>query len=357
MRVLQLIDSLHAGGAERVAVNFANLLAEHIDESFICSTREEGILKRSINKNVKYLFLNKKSTLDFAAIIKLKKYVKSNNIDIIHAHSSSFFLATLIKFISKDVKVVWHDHYGNSEFLMDRKSNVLKFCSKYFSYIFCVNKNLETWANQYLNTNQISYLPNFAIKNNLKPETKLSGVTGKKVICLANLRPQKDHVTLINSFSEVLKVYPEWSLHCVGKDFNDEYSDSLKKIIKSYNIVNNVYLYGSRPDISNILEQCEIGVLASKSEGLPIALLEYGQHELAVIATKVGECENVIETEENGILINPMNEKELTDGLLLLIQDENKRNKISYNFKRKVEAQYSANAIVLKLVSKYKLIK
>ncbi len=38
MKVLQLIDSLHAGGAERVAVNYANALASRVEKSFLCAT-------------------------------------------------------------------------------------------------------------------------------------------------------------------------------------------------------------------------------------------------------------------------------------------------------------------------------
>ena len=75
MKVLQLIDSLEAGGAERVAVNYANGLLDHLDGSYLCTTRAEGLLKSSLNKAVGYLFLNKKSTLDFKAILRLYRFV------------------------------------------------------------------------------------------------------------------------------------------------------------------------------------------------------------------------------------------------------------------------------------------
>ncbi|WNH09649.1 hypothetical protein [Thalassobellus suaedae] len=64
MNVLQLIDSLHAGGAERVALNYANALVPKIETSYLCATREEGLLKESLSKDVPYIFLNKKSALD-----------------------------------------------------------------------------------------------------------------------------------------------------------------------------------------------------------------------------------------------------------------------------------------------------
>ena len=346
MRVIQLIDSLHTGGAERVAVNFANALASKTEGSYICATREEGILKKSINQDVHYLFLNKKHAIDIRAIKNLNKFVYSNEIDIIHAHSSSFFLATIIKLLNRNVKIVWHDHYGNSEFLNSRKSSVLKFCSNYFSHVFSVNRNLETWARQYLKFNKVSYL-------SIEPETNLYGVSGKRIICLANLRPQKDHFTLINAFKDVVKKHPDWTLHFVGKDFDDHYSSTLKNEIKKLGLSKNVYLYNSKPDIANILSQCEIGVLSSKSEGLPIALLEYGLANLSVITTRVGECESVVECDKYGILINPESIGELKNAILFLIKNKDKRMQIANSFSNKVEEQYSSHSIMQNVLLVY----
>ncbi|MGY8885791.1 MAG: glycosyltransferase, partial [Flavobacteriales bacterium] len=98
MRVLQLIDSLETGGAERMAVNYANELADHIEASFVCATRKEGLLKMTIDSRVEYLFLKKKNTLDIRAILRLFKFVSKNKIDVIHTHSSSFFYGTILKF-------------------------------------------------------------------------------------------------------------------------------------------------------------------------------------------------------------------------------------------------------------------
>ena len=311
MKVIQLIDSLHAGGAERMAVNLANGLVDKIDKSFLCSTREEGVLKNSIHENVAYLFLKKTKVFDWAAIKKLNAFIVANEIDIIHAHSSSFFLATIIKVLNKKVKLVWHDHYGNSEFLHHRKSRALKICSRYFDQAYCVNRNLELWGKQKLKMQDLEYLPNFAVENGMKRETNLLGNDGQRIICLANLRPQKDHFTLIKAFSDVVRKYPDWTLHLVGKDFNDDYSAKITKEIKFLELEKQIFLYGSRPDTTQILKQGDIGVLSSKSEGLPLALLEYGLSGLAVISTNVGEIENVLGSEINGILVESENKKEL----------------------------------------------
>lgn len=358
MRVLQLIDSLEAGGAERVAVNLANLLVDKLDFSGLCATRGEGGLKKSLHSNVNYLFLDKKSKLDIRAIRKLALFVKKNNIEIIHAHSTSFFYAVIVKkiFITS-VKVVWHDHYGASEYLLKRKSFFLRFFSSSFSHIIAVNNKLKQWSISKLNCDKVSYIPNFAVASNLKSNTKLEGNHGCRVVCLANLRPQKDHITLLKAFGEVVKSFPKWSLHLVGKDFEDDYSMSIKEKIKNNGLSNNVYVYGSRLDVSNILSQASIGVLSSKSEGLPLALLEYGLAGLAVVVTDVGECSLVIgESPKNGITIPEENPEQLKLAILELINNNVLRKQMGSSFYCRVNNKFSSEANILEIIKIYKTL-
>ena len=121
MRIVQIIDSLETGGAERMAVNYANALAKEIEFSGLATTRKEGPLLHQINSNVSYLFLKKKRQLDFAALFRLRSFVLKNKVTHIHAHSTSFFLAFLLKIIHPTVKLIWHYHYGNNMSLPRKK--------------------------------------------------------------------------------------------------------------------------------------------------------------------------------------------------------------------------------------------
>ncbi len=353
MRVLQLIDSLETGGAERVSVNIANALASQIDISFLCATRKEGLLKKSLQTNVDYLFLNKTKTIDFKAVKVLNNYIRKNKIDIVHAHSTSFFLVILTKLLNSHIIIIWHDHYGNSEYLNKRKSKILRLCSSYFSHVFSVNKKLEIWAKQNLKSRSVSYLPNFVIQDEINPVTKLKGEDGKRIVHLANLRPQKDHLLLFDAFKKVIKDYPNWTLHCVGKDFNDEYSKSLQNKIIDLGLIDSIFLYGSKPDITYILEQSDVGVLPSKSEGLPIALLEYGLARLPVVVTDVGDCTKVVENNKSGIVVAKENADELATGILQVLLNQKKTNNFGYNLKLKVETEYTKAKYIKTLLDVY----
>ncbi|MEN3322500.1 glycosyltransferase [Mariniflexile soesokkakense] len=353
MKVLQLIDSLEVGGAERVAVNIANALSSKIEGSYLCATREEGLLKEALNNQVIFLCLNKQSTIDLKAIFKLSKFVKAEKIDVIHAHSSSFFLATIIKFFNDNLKVVWHDHYGNSEFLESRKFKVLKICSTYFSHVFSVNKQLKQWAQLNLKSKSVSYLPNFAVINNEIPETALYGNDKKRIVCLANFRAQKDHLTLLNAFKIVTKKHNDWSLHLVGKDFNDSCSEAVKLFVLNNKLENNVFIYGSKTDTFHVLSQSSIGVLASKSEGLPLALLEYGLAKLPVIATSVGECLEVIDDNCNGLLVQSEDFKQLSKVLIKYIENKELREKHALCYNKHIQNNYSEAAQIKTILKTY----
>lgn len=355
INVLQIIDSLNAGGAERVAVNYANGLTGIVNSSHICVTREEGPLLKNIVPNVGYLYLNKKFTLDIKAIFKLRNYIISNNINIIQTHSSSFFIATIIKILSPKVKIIWHDHYGNSEFLSKRPKAILGLCSKCFSYIFSVNKELKRWSKQNLNCENVSYIKNFPVLiNTISSTTKLKGNDGKRVLCLANLREQKNHSLLLEAFAVVIESFPDWSLHCVGKDFNDDYSKAFFYQIDILNLKSNVYFYDTKSDILSIMNQSDVGVLVSKSEGLPLALLEYGMAKLPVLTTDVGYCGELVSDEMLGILIKSNDKQALINSINRFILNEDYRIACAINFNLKIAQQYSANKVLKDVVNKYR---
>ncbi len=61
--------------------------------------------------------LGKKGKLDLVAFRRFFKWVKKEQITIIHAHSTSLMLAVLAKINNRNIKIVWHDHYGMSDAL------------------------------------------------------------------------------------------------------------------------------------------------------------------------------------------------------------------------------------------------
>lgn len=354
MRVLQIIDSLETGGAERMAVNFANALGKTVEFSGLVATRKEGSLKGEIDSDVSYLFLNRKLVIDFKAILKLRKFVIKNKITIIHAHSSSFFIAVLLKFTLPKIKIIWHDHYGKRIDETQIKNRYLILLSPFFSSIFVVNPLLEKWNKKNMLCSNVHFIPNFIeITNEVEKDSSLKGVAGKRILFLANLKEPKNHSVMLKAFENLKLNNLGWSLHLIGKDYSDDYSKSIKIFIKKHALENDIHLYDSRNDIASILSQGTIGVLTSTDEGFPLTLLEYGLSSLPVVSTNVGYCSSIINNNNSGLLFDPLQISELEDQIIKLISDAELRNKLGLNLKKAVLENYVEVVVVQKLILAY----
>jgi len=347
MRIIQIIDSLEAGGAERMAVNYANGLASRIDFSGIVATRKEGPLLNQISKSVSYLFLNKKSSIDLKAVFRLRKFVIENNVEIVHAHSTSYFLAFLLKLSYPSLQLIWHDHYGNSEFLSKRPLTGLKICLPFFKGSIAVNQQLKIWAEKTLHFKNVIYLANFpTLENEGKEHTVLLGIQGKRIVSLANLRVQKNHFLLVDVAKKVKESHPEWTFHLIGKDFEDVYSEQIKKLIVEYNLDKSVFIYGSRADVKNILKQSTIAVLTSQSEGLPVALLEYGLNNKPIVVTNVGEIPLIVKNGVNGFMVATADVQMFYESLIMLMENDSLQNDFSTALHGTISSDYSEGAVI-----------
>ena len=347
MRIIQIIDSLDAGGAERMAVNYANALANKVEFSGLVVSRKEGALLSQIKNNVSYLSLNKKSSIDLKALYKLRKFVRENKVAVVHAHSTSFFLGFLLKLTCPSLQLIWHDHYGDSEFLDQRPSFGLRICLPFYNGIIAVNQKLKIWAEEKMNFKNVIYLPNFptAEKESLN-HTFLHGIQGKRIVSLANLRIQKNHFMLLEVAKKLKCSHPDWTFHLVGKDFEDDYSRKIKQAILDYNLDKSVFLYGSKQDVGPILQQSEIAVLTSQSEGLPVALLEYGLHKLAVVVTDVGEIPMLIQDSVNGFLVGSDQSQLFYESVVKLVENDEMRLNIGNALYKTINDTFSEKVVV-----------
>lgn len=346
MRILQLIDSLEAGGAERMAVNYANALAQQVEFSGLVCTRKEGVLKTQLDSKVAYLFLGKKHTLDIQALWNLRRYVIENKIEWVHVHSTSFFMAVLLKFLCPSLNLIWHDHYGDSEFLASRGKWMYRLGLPFYKGVISVNQKLKDWTRQTFNFKKVIYLPNFStVSNSALPTTVLQGTAGKRILFLANLRSQKNHFLVIQLAIRIKVSHPDWTFHLIGKDFKDEYATQIKQAISKNNLEQTVFIYGSKEDVPNILSQSTIGVLTSTSEGLPLALLEYGMAKIPVVVTNVGEIPLIISNGVNGYIV-PVEEQLFYEKLVILIEDERKQAIFAERLHKTVVEKFGEKSII-----------
>ena len=348
VRVLQVVDSLSAAGKERVAVNLANLIQGDGFRSYLCTTRMDGALEPQIHENVGRLRLARKRRYEFGGLYKLVAFIQEHQIRILHAHDTSVFIAGLASFFPPYPAVVWHDHEGQFG-LVERPVWLYRMAATRVKWVIAVSEPLAEWARTKLHVpaKRVSYLPNFVCTSESILESSesanLPGVKGARIVCVAALRPQKDHVNLLRAMTLVVQKVPTAHLLLVGASRGDgDYVDLIRQTIVRGKLNKHVSLLGERQDVNAILRSCSVGVLSSAGEAFPLTLLEYGIVGLPAVATRVGQCAEILDEGRAGLLVPPGSPDQLAEALVGLLTSPARRSTLGNELKRRVEELYSS---------------
>lgn len=346
IKVLQIVDTLDAGGMERMAIAIANSLPPDRYESHLCTTRRGGTLESELSGRVHHLQLGRSSRFDIAAFQSLADYVKRQGIRIVHAHGPSLFVSSLLGLFNRSISIVWHDHFGAGH-VRGRPVWAYRLATSRVESIISVTEDLERWAVRELHrsTDSVRYLPNFVVT---RPRTghvpSLPGLPGRRLVCVANMKPQKGHITLIHAMQRIVARMPDAHLLLVGGETSTAHGEKVKAEIERCGVSKDVTLLGVRSDVHELLLGCDIGILSSMSEGLPVALIEYGAMKLAVVATDVGQCAEVLGGGSAGLLVQPNDPHALADAVISLLENPVKARALAEQLQQRVSAVYSERA-------------
>jgi glycosyltransferase involved in cell wall biosynthesis len=353
--VMQICDTLEAGGMERVAVNVANALPRDRFVSHLCTTRRDGPLEEIVAPDVLRLRLKRKSTFDAAAYLLLSAYIRRHHIAVLHAHGPSLFFAAAVAARFPRLTLVWHDHFGGFE-THDRSALLYRVPARRLDGVIAVSEDLATWAEHSLGipAGRIRFIPNFVAEPSpLSSPPSLPGAPGSRIVCVANLRAQKNHLGLFRAMKEVVGRYPAAHLLLLGACDNPAYLDRLHREMDQLGVREHITWLGVRDDVYDVLRGCDIGVLSSISEGLPLSLLEYGMAGLPAVATRVGQCAEVLAEGAAGILVDPSSTDQLRDALSLLLASQERRAHFAAALGARVRDHYSEREALRRITEVY----
>ena len=139
----------------------------------------------------------------------------------------------------------------------------------------------------------------------------------------------------------------------VGKEVDTHYANAIKSFIKKNQLTSHITYLGEKENVMEILLSCSIGVLSSKVEGLPLAVLEYGLAGLAVVLTDVGGNREIVEEGKAGILVPPSNPEKLAQSLIFLLESPQERIRLGECLRQRVRNNYALEFIIQRICNLY----
>jgi glycosyltransferase involved in cell wall biosynthesis len=145
---------------------------------------------------------------------------------------------------------------------------------------------------------------------------------GTIVGTVANLRAIKGNAELFAAARMVLDEEPDIRFVTVGQGPQEQ---ELRALHAELGLGDGLRMLGHRTDAVRVMGACDLFCLASRREGLPVALMEALALGLPVVATHVGGIPEVVTDGVEGRLVPPRDPRALADAVLALARDERRR--------------------------------
>ena len=175
---------------------------------------------------------------------------------------------------------------------------------------------------------------------------------GKKVAYMGRVSYEKNIDQAIKAISITAKKISDIKFYIIG---NGPEKNNLENLSKDLKIQNNViftgYLFGN--DLNKQLNDCDIFLTPSKSENMPLSVLEAMSAGLPILAVSSLGMNEIIKNNENGFLLPPDDPQKTAEKIIELIYNEEKIKKIG-KCSREMAMEYSKSKITDKLVGIYK---
>jgi len=139
-----------------------------------------------------------------------------------------------------------------------------------------------------------------------------------KVVCVANLRREKDHATLIRAFRAVVEVRPDARLVLAGEG---PLRRDIESQVATLGLGDSVEMRGAVANVWDVLAEADIFALSSAFEPLGIAVIEAMAAGLPVVATAVGGIPELVRSDETGLLVPAGDSVALANAILRLLDD------------------------------------
>jgi len=268
-KLLHIIESLGVGGAERLLAGIINGLDDY--EHHLVILNEPDSLRAAITANYSFLNLGVKTRGNFIrAIGKVKKYIKENRIDIVHAH---LYKANILSRLATPRNVPLFNSIHSISSLAAYKGNRLTLYIERFTYrkrhhLVSVSKEVLADFEKYVGIKgPVTVLYNFIDENFFVSQSKTEFSKDKlQLVAVGKLFYPKNYPYLLEAFKKIpaqvsLDIYGEGAMR-----------DELQEQIDNYKL--NIRLCGLQKDMHTILPRYDAFVMSSFYEGQPLSLLE-----------------------------------------------------------------------------------
>lgn len=363
MKVLHIITSLDAGGAEGVLTRLC--VADKSNDHHVVSLMDEGVYGKVLLKagvGVSCLRLPK-GGVSAKGLFKLWRIIRDIRPNVIQTwmyHAD--FLGGLIGRLAGVRNIVWG--IRNTELEPGKSSRsallVAKLCARLSSRIpariaVCAEKAASVHESLGYCREKMVVVPNGYDLSRFRPVSESGsalrrelGIPDSSFLMgmVARFDPFKDHETLFAALDLLAAEGVDFQCLLVGTGMTPENSE-LNEVLMKRSLSQRIVLAGRRSDIPEVMSALDLHVLSSSSEAFPNVLAEAMACRTPCVSTDVGDAALIVG--DTGWIVPPGSPEQLANALrsavleYRLVEDWQNRKREA---RKRIEQRFSLEGMV-----------
>lgn len=312
MHILQFINSLCSGGAEKFVVDLSNeLIRQGHQVTLVTFNSGDELLdfnRQFLDERVKSRILGIPQKFQIKGVVQFEAILRETKPDIVHGHLNVLPYMYKAAILNRKVKFVHTLHSLADNLASGYQKTIDRWFYKkeLFVPVTISEQCLKSYQDYFGLTNgnmivngraETTPSPDFEnVKNEIDSYKKNSET--KVFITVARCHPQKNQRMMVESFNQLYEEGVNCILLVVGNHFNDTVlGKSLQDMSKP-----NIHFLGEKANVTDYLMCSDFFCLSSLYEGLPISLLEALSCRVTPVCTPVGGMQDVITEGVTGFL-------------------------------------------------------
>lgn len=324
MRVLWVVKGLGPGGAERLLVAAAgahDLNRFQVECAYVLPWKDH-LVGELESAGVRSHCLSTKRT-DRRWPLRLAKLVRSGGYDVVHVHSPlpasvARLAARFMRADRRPAGVSTEHNRWETHRLPTRLLN--RITSRWDDASFAVTDEVRESMRGRVGEHAVTLRHGIDVERVAAERVHRADVRAELgigegefvVVTAANFREQKDYPNLLRAARLLADRGVAVRIVAIGQGPQEA---EIRALHASLDLGDRVILTGFRNDATRVMAACDAFTLASKWEGLPVAVMEALAIELPVVATDVGGMAEELHHEVDALLVPPGDSAALADAI------------------------------------------
>lgn len=358
--IVHVLYRLDTGGMERILVSLINATGDRYRHAVI-TLAGFGTLREEIEGSVECcVSLDKRPGKDWRYYWRCWRQLRALRPSVVQTYNiGTLDLAPVVKLAG--VRRLVHAEHGRD--VSDATGNdsryqrLRRWMAPLIDRYVTVSTDLRDWLVQRARIPQgkVVYIPNgidtaafHVARPRSIPRRKLAELAPPGTLLVghvARLAKVKDQAGLIRAFHRLRSLVAPIDCRLMIAGDGPERAELQRQIVE-LGLCDTVQLVGDRDDVPELLSECDVFVLSSCSEGMPVTVLEAMAAGLPVVATDVGGLSSVVDSGVTGTLVPAGTPDVLADALAAYLRDEDLRCRHGEAGRVRVAAEFDLDAMV-----------